>query len=202
MKIEMMKLSAITPYLNNPRKNDDAIDKVVESIKKLGFNQPIVVDRKKVIIVGHTRWKAALKMNLKSVPVLVARGLTKKQAQEYRIADNRTSEMSEWDFQKLNQEIGVMVEANINIDWMEFESALNFKPDLNPNVGSGVVTAGDMEKADDDLQNQYKIKYGKDYKPATFIECPFCHKEFGLDENVKIKLTEEQMRLIAKALGQ
>ncbi len=73
MKIEMMKLSAITPYLNNPRKNDDAIDKVVESIKKLGFNQPIVVDRKKVIIVGHTRWKAALKMNLKSVPVLVAR---------------------------------------------------------------------------------------------------------------------------------
>ena len=91
MKIELWKLSDVKPYPNNPRLNDDAVDAVAASIREFGFRQPIVVDDDGVIIVGHTRYKAAQKLGLEKVPVHVAVDLTPAQVKAYRIADNQTA---------------------------------------------------------------------------------------------------------------
>jgi len=101
MKIEQWKLSDIKPYPGNPRQNDAAVDAVAASIKEFGFRQPIVVDPEGVIVVGHTRYKAALKLGLETVPVHVARGLTPIQIKAYRIADNKTSDLATWDLNLL-----------------------------------------------------------------------------------------------------
>src|SRR3979411_3011406 len=90
MEIEMRPVGSIQPYDNNPRDNDHAVDAVVASIRNFGFRQPRVVDEDGVIIVGHTRYKAALKLGLKEVPVHVAVGLTPAQTRAYRIAHNQT----------------------------------------------------------------------------------------------------------------
>src|SRR5260370_1470150 len=94
MDIEMRKLSEVKPYENNPRINDAAVDAVAASIKEFGFRQPIVVDEDGVIIVGHTRFKAALKLVLENVPVHVAHRLTPAQANPYRFADNQSTDMA------------------------------------------------------------------------------------------------------------
>src|SRR5438552_1123605 len=97
MQVEMRPIGSIRPYENNPRLNDDAVDAVAASIREFGFLQPIVVDEQGIIIVGHTRYKAALKLGLEEVPVHVAVGLSPAQAKAYRIADNQTATMSQWD---------------------------------------------------------------------------------------------------------
>src|SRR5215472_769404 len=112
MHVETRPLSSIKPYENNPRVNDCAVDAVAASIKEFGFRQPIVVDEQDVIIVGHTRYKAALKLGLEMVPVHVAVGLTPAQAKAYRIADNQTATMSQWD---LNPRETVRYESDLHI---------------------------------------------------------------------------------------
>jgi len=89
MQVEMWSLDRIKPYEKNPRINDDAVAPVVQSINEFGFRQPIVVDPDGVIIVGHTRWKAAKQLNLAEVPVHVATDLEPESVKAYRIADNR-----------------------------------------------------------------------------------------------------------------
>jgi len=80
----------ITPYVNNPRENETAVDKVVESIKEYGFRGSILVDENYEILAGHTRWKAALALEMKEVPVTISKGLTDDQKRGFRIADNKT----------------------------------------------------------------------------------------------------------------
>ena len=80
MKIEMRSTRDVRPYDQNPRRNDSAVDAVANSIKEYGFRQPIVVDGEGVIVVGHTRWKAAQKLGMSEVPVHVAKDLTPEQA--------------------------------------------------------------------------------------------------------------------------
>ena|SRR5205807_500530 len=91
MHVELRPLASIRPYERNPRVNDQAVDAVAASIREFGFRQPIVVDEDGVIVVGHTRYKAALKLGLENVPVHVATGLTPAQIKAYRIADNQTA---------------------------------------------------------------------------------------------------------------
>src|ERR1700732_4434648 len=105
MLVEMRLITSIRPYENNPRINDAAVDAVAKSIKEFGFRQPIVVDEEGVIIVGHTRYKAALKLGMKKVPVHVAKGLTPAQAKAYRLADNQTATMSSWNEERLPLEL-------------------------------------------------------------------------------------------------
>src|ERR1700680_1352680 len=105
MLVEMRPITSIRPYENNPRINDAAVDAVAASIKEFGFRQPIVVDEQGVIVVGHTRYKAALKLGMAEVPVHVATGLTPAQLKAYRIADNQTARLSEWDNDKLTAEL-------------------------------------------------------------------------------------------------
>lgn len=106
MKVENWTLDRITPYAQNPRKNDGAaVDKVAHSIKTYGWRQPIVVDPGGVIVVGDTRYKAAHKLGLKEAPVHVATDLTPAQIKAYRLADNRVGEEAEWDQDLLKLEL-------------------------------------------------------------------------------------------------
>lgn len=98
-------IKSIRPYEKNPRRNDEAVDAVAASIKEFGWQQPIVVDRDGVIIAGHTRYKAAKKLKCDTVPVVVADDLTEDQVKAYRLADNKTGELAEWDFSALEEEL-------------------------------------------------------------------------------------------------
>ena len=105
MKIIDKKLSELTPYANNPRLNDGAVDAVAASIKAFGFKVPCVIDKDGVIVAGHTRLKAAQKLGLKTVPCIVADDLTPEQIKAFRLADNKVGELAEWDFEKLDLEL-------------------------------------------------------------------------------------------------
>jgi DNA modification methylase len=122
MNIQMRPLADIKPYEKNPRHNDDAVDGVAASILAFGFRQPIVVDEDGVIIVGHTRYKAALKLGLEEVPVHVAVGLSPAQAKAYRIADNQTATRSSWDDEKLAQELAQLQSQDIDLNLTGFTS--------------------------------------------------------------------------------
>src|SRR5271157_440376 len=115
MNIEMRPLSSIRPYENNPRINDAAVDAVAASIREFGFRQPIVADEQGVIIVGHTPYFAALKLEMTEVPVHVAVGLTPAQARAYRIADNQTATLSSWDEDKLPLELMGLQEMGFDL---------------------------------------------------------------------------------------
>lgn len=113
-KIENKKIGELIPYFNNPRNNDAAVEKVAESIKQFGFQSPIIVDRENVVIAGHTRLKAAEALGLEEVPVIVADNLTEAGAKAYRLADNKTAEFSEWDFEKLAEEIAELNDFDLS----------------------------------------------------------------------------------------
>ncbi len=98
------KLKEITPYFNNPRKIDNAIDVVATSIEKYGFKQPIVIDKDGVIIVGHVRYEAAKKLKMETVPCVIADNLTEDEVRAYRLVDNKSRELSEWNFDRLEYE--------------------------------------------------------------------------------------------------
>src|SRR5437868_3404046 len=97
MRIDLWPIDKIHPFPNNPRINDDAVEAVAASLREFGFRQPLVVDRDGVIVVGHTRWKAATKLGLTEVPVHQAMELTPEQAKAYRITDNQTATIAAWD---------------------------------------------------------------------------------------------------------
>ena len=119
MKTILKKTNDIKPYINNPRKQLN-IDKVAASIKEFGFQQPIVVDKNNVIIVGHTRHLAAKQLQLKQVPVVIADTLSEAKAKAYRIADNRVSEDNQWDFPLLNLEIEDLKKDNFSLPILGF----------------------------------------------------------------------------------
>lgn len=105
MQVKDTPISDIKPYENNPRDNENAVAEVAESIKQYGFQQPIVVDKNGIIIVGHTRFLAAKSLGLTTVPVIWASNLTDQQVKGYRLADNKTSDYSVWDNKKLLKEL-------------------------------------------------------------------------------------------------
>ena len=105
MKIVEKNINELVMYENNPRKNDEAVKYVAESISQFGFKVPVIVDKDNVIVAGHTRVKAARKLKLKTVPCIVADDLTTEQIKAYRLADNKVSEFSEWDVPKLDLEL-------------------------------------------------------------------------------------------------
>ena len=127
MKIEIANIDTIKPYENNPRKlSETAIEKVAMSLKEYGFRQPIVVDKDRIIVVGHTRYRASKKLGFKEVPITIADNLTPEQINAYRIADNRTAEESEWDSELLKMEIKDLEAKDFKLDLLGFnEDQLN-----------------------------------------------------------------------------
>ena len=121
MKIEIADIGSIKPYENNPRKlSEKAIEKVAMSLKEYGFRQPIVVDKDRIIVAGHTRFRASKKLGLKQVPISIIDNLTPEQINAYRIADNRTAEESEWDNELLKMEIKELEAQDFKLDLLGF----------------------------------------------------------------------------------
>ena len=136
MEVQMMEISKIIPYENNPRINDEAVEQVANSIHEFGFRNPIIVDKNMVIIAGHTRLKASEKLGLKLVPVLIAEDLSEDQANALRLADNKTGEIARWDKKKLDEELR-------NIDWEALGMHMT-------DIGFDDIFASDFKEVTDD----------------------------------------------------
>ena len=161
MKIIEVALGNIIPYENNPRHNDNAVKAVANSIKEFGFQQPLVLDKNNVIIVGHTRYKASQELGLKTVPCVVADQLTEEQIKAYRLADNKVGELASWDFDLLQQEIEDVIEIDMS--------------DFSFNLDSLSIDWAEVEEIDED---NYE-------KPETDkLRCPICG---GTDEKMRFK---------------
>ncbi len=114
MEVKEMNIKDVIPYEKNPRKNDEAVKYVAQSIKEFGFKVPIVIDKDNVIVAGHTRLKAAKKLGLETVPCIVADDLSEEQIKAFRLADNKVSEKAEWDFDLLNLELGDILSIDMS----------------------------------------------------------------------------------------
>lgn len=120
MDIVMLNVDKIIPYENNPRKNDDAVEAVANSIKNFGFKSPIVVDKNMVVINGHTRLKASKLLGLTLVPVIIASDLTDEQCRALRLADNKTAEIASWDKKLLLEELKSIDWESIQMEMTDF----------------------------------------------------------------------------------
>ncbi len=158
IKIEQWKIDRIKPYEHNPRLNDKAVEAVAASLREFGFRQPVVVDADGIVVVGHTRWKAAKKIGLKTVPVHVAKDLTPEQARAYRLADNRSAEEAEWDVELLPIELGELRDGGFDLKLIGFSDK-----ELSEHLGEYDTDLNDPPDADD---------------PAATIRCPRCGHEF------------------------
>jgi len=122
LKIQDINLSLLKPWEGNPRSSDGAIDAVAKSIESFGFNVPILCDQEFTIIAGHTRWEAAKRIGMKSVPVIVL-GISKLQRKAFAIADNKTAELAEWDYPKLRKVLHELKHKSINMISLGYSKA-------------------------------------------------------------------------------
>ena len=151
--VKIVDIRTIKPYANNPRKNENAVEPVANSIREFGFRQPIVVDADNTIIAGHTRLEAAKQLGLAEVPVIVADDLTREQVKAYRLADNKTGELAGWDFEQLDIELGDIADIDM--------SAFGFKE-------------GNEVDIDSFFENAPEVKE----KEEKTVTCPHCGAEF------------------------
>lgn len=121
MQVESVKIGTIVPYDQNPRDNSAAVQKVAESLTEFGWQQPIVVDEDNIILAGHTRHLAAMSLGMKQVPVVVAKGLDEAQKKAYRIVDNKTSELAEWDKDLLKAEFAALQDLDFDLQLTGFD---------------------------------------------------------------------------------
>lgn len=135
MNIESINIDAIIPYQNNPRNNDEAVEYVASSIREFGFKVPIVIDKKNVVVTGHTRLKAAKRLGLDKVPCIRADDLTDDQIKAFRIADNKVGEIATWDFAKLDIELED-IEIDMSAFGLEFDR-IEGEPDEIPEDDDG-----------------------------------------------------------------
>ena len=136
MEIIKLNINEVIPYPDNPRKNDNAVDAVAESIRQCGYCSPIVIDEDNVILAGHTRLKALKKLKWKEVECVRKTGLTEEQKKKYRILDNKTNELAEWDFDLLEEEIdGLDFDGfDFGFDMSAFEEPQEIVEDEPPEV--------------------------------------------------------------------
>lgn len=158
MEVLNLKIDEIKPYENNPRNNMDAVDATANSIKEFGWQQPIVVDKDMVIIAGHTRYLAAKKLGCDTVPVVVASNLSDEQVRAYRLADNKTGELAEWNTKLLDDEL----QDILDIDMTDF----GFDEDIEFDPADEVNT---------------RIDEPAETTDSTEVTCPYCGEVFKID---------------------
>lgn len=167
MEIIEVKLSQIHPYKNNPRKNDSAVGAVAESISQCGYCAPIIVDEDYVILAGHTRLKALQKLNWDSAEVVVRNGLTDQQKKKYRLLDNKTGEIAEWDMELLELELADL----------DFES-FDFGFEIYPPTGYMPDMDIDTDAIDSERSNQQCLVFGDHRVPLLDNELAALNKAF------------------------
>lgn len=148
MDIVQRKLKDIKPYEKNPRKNDKAVEYVANSIRQFGFKVPIIIDKDGVIIAGHTRYKACKRLKMKEVPCVIADDLSEEEVKAFRLADNKVSEIAEWDMPQLDVEL----DGILDIDMADFGFELGELAE--PEVAEDDEFA-DIEK----LEKHYGVPY-------------------------------------------
>ena len=159
MQIIEKSITEITPYEKNPRKNDEAVEYVANSIKEFGFKVPIVIDKNGVIVAGHTRYKAAQELGLEKLPCVIADDLTEEQVKAFRIADNKVGELAEWDFDLLGEELDGILDIDMS----------NFGFDIDC----------DIEQTEKEINDCEEINI-EDYNDEQFeCECPRCGFRFN-----------------------
>ncbi len=149
MNIELWELGRIRPYDKNPRQNDQAVEAVTRSVLEWEFWHPIVVDADGVIIVGHTRYKAAQKLGLEKVPVHVAKDLSPELVKAYRIVDNKTAELAEWNYELLPIELGELAGMNYDLGLLGFSEEELAKL-LDPGVKEGLCDSDEVPEPPDE----------------------------------------------------
>lgn len=146
MNVIEKSIYELKEYENNPRNNDGAVEAVAESIKQFGFKVPIIIDSDGVIIAGHTRKKAALLLGLDTVPCVVANDLTEEQIKAFRLADNKTGELAEWDFEALEKELAELTAFDVDMSLFGFDESVFDNFDIN-----------NAEFADDDFDTEKEV---------------------------------------------
>lgn len=172
LQIEYRDVNDLIPYKKNPRKNDSAVNAVSESIKMAGFINPIIVDKNNEIIAGHTRLKAAKKLGMKQVPVILENTLTDEQIKAYRIADNATSEFALWNNDLLSIELSEIIDIDMSVFGFNDEESepelVQQKKNLTPYKFCHILISLPVEKVD---QVAEIIKYceskGYDYEQSN-----------------------------------
>ncbi len=152
LRIIYKEVDELVPYVNNPRDNKNAVDAVASSIKNFGFKVPIVIDRENEIVTGHTRLLAAKKLGMSEVPVVVADDLSDAEVKAFRLADNKVSELSGWDWSLLESELDELEDLDLEFDMEEFGFDLLSE--------SGEYTDVLEDEFDDELPVQGKTKSG------------------------------------------
>ena len=163
MKLQKLKLAEIEPYKNNPRKNDDAVNAVAESIRQCSYITPIIVDKDHVIIAGHTRSKALIALNVDEVECLICDGLSEEQKKKYRFLDNKTGEKATWDLMKLEVEL-----EGLDLEGFDFFGMAVDLPVDSGGGGSDKELNGTTE-LDTEVFGDEEFKY----------ECPKCGFRFN-----------------------
>ena len=166
MKVETVSIESLIPYANNPRNNEEAIEKVARSIDEFGWQQPIVVDENMVVIVGHTRLLAAKSLGLNEVPIHVADKLTDEQARAYRLADNRTNEYASWNMNLVGIELRELDDLGMDIELTGFS---------NIELASLLI---DPELIDESYDKDGVMEIGQEDFNKFDNKCPRCGFEF------------------------
>ena len=159
MKIVNLKTEQLIPYINNPRNNDDAVDKVAASIKEFGFKVPIIINKDNVIVTGHTRLKAAKKLGIEEVPCIIADDLTDAQIKAFRIADNRVSEYAEWNEDLLKVELEQLEEMDFDLDELNIDYS-----DFDLDIGENIEEIEPEEVEVPEVPEEPKAKLGDIYQ--------------------------------------
>lgn len=177
MKVFDLRLDLLKEYENNPRFNENAVEKVIESIKEFGFKVPIIIDKENTIIAGHTRYKAAKELGIEKVPCLIADDLSPEQVKAFRLADNKVSEYSTWDEGKLYDELMELQTMNFNIESFGF------------NTSELTTTTGDNLENEDDSEHEINPESNFNYKEqyGVIVMC----KNEAEQEEIYTRLLEE-----------
>ena len=161
MKLKKLKMLDIVPYENNPRKNDDAVNAVAESIRQCSYITPIVVDEKNIILAGHTRYKALKALGFEDVECLICEGLNEEQKKKYRYLDNKTGEKATWDIMKLEIEL-----EGVDLEGFDF---FGMAEELPTGDDGEKKTATGSTEYDTEVFGDEEFKY----------ECPSCGFKFN-----------------------
>lgn len=181
MKLETLALAAVTPYWRNPRANEKAVDAVAQSIRDYGYNVPIVVDAKHVIVAGHTRYQALMRLGYTEALCVIA-DLPEKKAREYRIADNKTQELAGWNDDNLLaelREIGELADFNIYFPDIDLEAL------VAKSVGQTSYSDGPTQEKIDRVASDFGSRFEDESRAAEQrlfpVTCPDCSYEFSID---------------------